>query len=831
MTDSLKIAVYAISKNERGQVDGWMESMSEADAVFVLDTGSDDGTAERLRELGAVVSVETFSPWRFDVARNRSMELVPDDFDILVCTDIDERFTPGWADAFRQAWAGTPGTNQLTYRYVWNQIERDGKKIDGVTFWYEKVHARRGFRWIYPVHEILAADVPVVKTAAGSVTLRHMQVDKATRSNYLPLLELAHEENPSDLRTLHYLARENYFYGRNEDAKRLFRQHITDSAQTGWHDEKGKSMVYLARILRAEDSLSEAEFWGLRAVAEMSGREPHLFLAQLYCDSGRWYEAKYYADLALTIPRNEVYLRDPDCYGALPHLLAQIADWNLGLKDEAKKHAEKCIEIEPNNQTFRRNLLFYDAADPLPDGGKAVVPAPGFTPRGDSSPRIDVKKSPSIGIAVAANNLDRETVEQFLRVREIIAPCDEVFVADKATLGPYNPARNKNTAIAAAIRAGKEIVIQTDIDMAISPELLEKTRRTVKDGVYFFSRCVDHLGALNRDGYGAWNALTAADWLKTGGLDERMFGYGYEDTAFFFDRVRGGFEVVQNDESYPVHQPHLAPRAWNGVDYGQQCRNHALMDVPRTRNYLEGRLAGFSDDVKKHIRFAQFFTNSTCARSCRQCNQQRYLNLTRGWEASLDDVEFFIRCAELQGFTFERVILAGGDPYLWKNLEEAVRMFHASPAFGGVNLFTGVIDEKLTRRIEPMMQYIGLSYYGVEPEFTSPKMEVDRTSASHWVLPAEPVPGTLPADCCCFGPNFRAGRVYRCSNIPDLLLAEDEPLEAADYSEPLTSQFLDIYLDADIYQDYHCASCVANLNVRPHIEKEPNTGQKVLVRN
>lgn len=821
---ALKLVVYAISKNELVSVDGWMESMGEADEIVVLDTGSDDGTAERLRRLGAKVSVETFTPWRFDVARNRSLELVPADADICVCTDIDERFTPGWAAAFKEAWTANPGTNQLTYRYIWNQIERNGKKVDGVSFWYEKVHARRGFRWVLPVHEVLAADVPVVKTEVGSVTLRHMQVEKATRSNYLPLLELAHDEAPSDLRTLHYLAREYYFYGRNEDAKRLFRQHITDSAQTGWHDEKGKSMVYLARILRAEGDIPAAEYWALRAVAEMAGREPHLFLAQLYCDTGRYHEAKYYADLALSIPRNEVYLRDPDCYWALPYLLAQVADWHLGLKDEARKHAEKCLEFEPDNQTYRQNMLFYSDAAPAQQDG---TPEPAGT-----SPRIDAAPLPSVGIAVAANNLDAATVEQFLRVREILAPGDEVFLADKATLGPYNPARNKNTAIAAAIRSGKQIVIQTDIDMAISKELLEKTRRAVRDGVYFFSRCVDHLGALNRDGYGAWNALTSADWLKTGGLDERMFGYGYEDTAFFFDREKdGSFEVVQNTESYPVHQPHLAPRAWNGVDYTQQQRNYALMSVPRTRNYLSGRLAGFSNETKKHIRFAQFFTNSTCPRACRQCNQQRYLNLTRGWEATLDDVEFFIRCAELQNYRFERVILAGGDPYLWKNLEEAVRMFHASPAFGGVNLFTGVIDEKLTRRIEPLMQYIGLSYYGVEPEFTSPKMEVDRTSASHWVLPAEPVPGTLPADCCCFGPNIRAGRVYRCSNLPDLLLAGGEPLEAADYSEPLTSQFLDLYLDAGIYQDYHCASCVANLNLRSHLEKEPNTDQKVLVRN
>ena len=35
-----KICVYAISKNEEKFVDRWMDSVSEADLVIVVDTGS-----------------------------------------------------------------------------------------------------------------------------------------------------------------------------------------------------------------------------------------------------------------------------------------------------------------------------------------------------------------------------------------------------------------------------------------------------------------------------------------------------------------------------------------------------------------------------------------------------------------------------------------------------------------------------------------------------------------------------------------------------------------------------------------------------------------------
>lgn len=100
---SQKICVYAICKNESKFVEKWLENMSEADYIVVLDTGSTDGTYEMLQEDPRVhlVKQEIITPWRFDVARNKSMELIPDDADVLVCTDLDEVFEPGWAQVLR----------------------------------------------------------------------------------------------------------------------------------------------------------------------------------------------------------------------------------------------------------------------------------------------------------------------------------------------------------------------------------------------------------------------------------------------------------------------------------------------------------------------------------------------------------------------------------------------------------------------------------------------------------------------------------------------------------------------------------------------------------
>jgi glycosyltransferase involved in cell wall biosynthesis len=85
-----KICVYAIAKNEEQNVERWVASMRPADHIIVLDTGSTDNTVELLLSLGVEVYQVTYEDFRFDIARNDSLNLVPDEYNIRVCTDLDE---------------------------------------------------------------------------------------------------------------------------------------------------------------------------------------------------------------------------------------------------------------------------------------------------------------------------------------------------------------------------------------------------------------------------------------------------------------------------------------------------------------------------------------------------------------------------------------------------------------------------------------------------------------------------------------------------------------------------------------------------------------------
>lgn len=99
-----KICVYAICKNEEKYVDTWYNSVKEADKIFVLDTGSSDNTYNLLKDKDKVIiKREVISPWRFDTARNRSLDMVDKDTDICVCIDLDEVLLPGWRRLLEEA--------------------------------------------------------------------------------------------------------------------------------------------------------------------------------------------------------------------------------------------------------------------------------------------------------------------------------------------------------------------------------------------------------------------------------------------------------------------------------------------------------------------------------------------------------------------------------------------------------------------------------------------------------------------------------------------------------------------------------------------------------
>ena len=216
----IKICVYAITAGEPKEfIDRWLESMKGADYICVLVTKEGDKNwyyfNEKKEEYPQlIVKQKTISPWRFDVARNESMKLIPEDSDVIVCTDIDEILIDDFWDDLRKIVFEHPNFNRIYYRYAWSHDDNNDPKW---VFWYDKITQPKGWRWDYPVHESLKCDFTEYPYSgeyymdASKVYLHHYPDKSKSRSSYLGLLKMRAEEYPEDLYGLYYLAREYSF--------------------------------------------------------------------------------------------------------------------------------------------------------------------------------------------------------------------------------------------------------------------------------------------------------------------------------------------------------------------------------------------------------------------------------------------------------------------------------------------------------------------------------------------------------------------------------------------------------------------------------------------
>lgn len=354
--EQYKICVYAICKNEGQFAERWMQSMSEADLVVVLDTGSTDNTVEILRENGAQVTVEQIVPWRFDTARNRSLELVPEDVDICVCTDLDEVFHPGWRERLERAWQ--IGMGQVSYRYTWS-FEPDGS--EGYVFWTEKIHARNGYRWTHPVHEVLEWTGEGVRpriVPVEGIQLDHHPDPTKSRGQYLPLLELSVAEAPEDDRNVHYLGREYMYRQRWDDCIRTLKHHLQMPAAT-WADERAASMRYIARAYANKGEREQARGWYLRAVAEAPHlRESYTDLASFLYERQEWDGVLWATGCALNIKkRPRTYICEAAAWGSLPWDLRAMAYYHTGRLEQALEAAREAARLAPMEERLAGNVL------------------------------------------------------------------------------------------------------------------------------------------------------------------------------------------------------------------------------------------------------------------------------------------------------------------------------------------------------------------------------------------------------------------------------------------------------------------------------------------
>jgi hypothetical protein len=344
-----RIAVYAIARDEERHVARWAASAGEADAIVLVDTGSSDGTVDRARALGVTVHEIRVDPFRYDVARNRALDLLDPEIDLCVSLDLDEMLVAGWREYLETAWRRGATGVRCRYEWPWSEVYVPLRYTSDV-----RIHARHGYRWRYPVHEELVSHSAEV-VVTSPLEIRHLRDSTGSRPHYLPLLRLRAEEHPDDGRTAHLLASELRLSGLWDEARFHERRALALPLSP---NERLHALLMLSYL-----EPDERETWLIAACREFPGRrEPWCDLAQLHFDRGNWRACRAAAHAALRIvdPADD-YLTNVFAWGQWPERLAALASLELGDDEWAVHHARRALRAMPGDGELA--ALFQRACD------------------------------------------------------------------------------------------------------------------------------------------------------------------------------------------------------------------------------------------------------------------------------------------------------------------------------------------------------------------------------------------------------------------------------------------------------------------------------------
>ncbi|GHV49504.1 hypothetical protein FACS189499_10580 [Clostridia bacterium] len=241
------------------------------------------------------------------------------------------------------------------YTYNWS-VNPDG--TPGVQFTYFKIHARKDYTWIHPVHECLNYIGGRVESKVfADITLNHFPDQEKSRGSYLPLLELAVAETPNEPRMLYYLGREYMYKKKWEECVSTLEKYLTLSQ---WDDERSAAMRWIAAAHRFSGDVPAAFRWYLRAIAEQPViRDGYIELAETARNitPPDWKTVFWAAESALAIPeRSKTFTNMPYSWNHTPYDLASLACFYLGLIDKAEDYARKAAERAPGDERICNNL-------------------------------------------------------------------------------------------------------------------------------------------------------------------------------------------------------------------------------------------------------------------------------------------------------------------------------------------------------------------------------------------------------------------------------------------------------------------------------------------
>jgi len=342
-----------IVKDEEPSIGVALDSLHGlVDEIVVVDTGSTDKTVDILKSHGANV-IEGGDRMHKGAMRNLAQEYTSEDADWIVFLDGDEELED--AAGLRTYLETTPAEAIYLTAIRHHGNGAAGSQQQQMRCWRKGLVAYK-----YRAHEVPeCTNGRPLKTAYTEYAFHNRPRQREGGQQYtLDRLLLDVQEHPTAARPLFYLGRQWYYMKRWRKARDVLEQYVNDFP-AGW--DAADAYYYLSHCYQHEGEIGEAitalykavalrprrrDFWG-RLGTIYYNRESYDLAAAMLC-------------AALEMHPPTTGYRMPEWYGAhIQDLLARCY-WKLGEMEVGQIHAEKAVELEPDNKRLIDNLAFFE---------------------------------------------------------------------------------------------------------------------------------------------------------------------------------------------------------------------------------------------------------------------------------------------------------------------------------------------------------------------------------------------------------------------------------------------------------------------------------------
>jgi|GEM_PF-4510441 len=220
------------------------------------------------------------------------------------------------------------------------------------------------------------------------------------------------------------------------------------------------------------------------------------------------------------------------------------------------------------------------------------------------------------------------------------------------------------------------------------------------------------------------------------------------------------------------------------------------------------------------IAMLTIFVTSQCGENCPYCSQTHLRQSLGKYHMGLDEVGKLIERCQILGVHYDLIRLSGGEPTLWKHIYPGLEMLSNSGIADKFDIASNCQRPDVIEAIIDLLSAVRLTLYpnnsdSIREIALKYPEKVNVWGEAHRKMPAMPLKGTLPANCCCTAQAYSKGWFYSCpnafSNACHVGLDVHSPELACSVNENFGAHFLAHHESR--YSHLICSVCLANEHV------------------